>query len=119
MSGDSAMAQTMARQPEDLRRILADPRPVEAAAERLRGRPLVLVGTGTSYHAAQQGAWFLRAAGVDARAIESVDAALYGLGPAPEEAGRRRALAQEHEALRPRRWWTAARRRRATGPSCS
>ena len=87
MSRDSAMRRTMARQPDDLRRILADPEPVERVAERLRGRPVVLVGTGTSWHAANQGAWFLRAAGVDGRALEAIDAALYGLPPGTEEAG--------------------------------
>ena len=119
VSGDSAMAQTMARQPEDLRRILADPRPVEAAAERLRGRPLLLTGTGTSYHAAQQGAWFLRAAGVDARAIESVDAALYGLRRAPRRPAWSCSRTRTRSASASR-WWTArAAAAAATGRSCS
>lgn len=82
----SAMRETMWRQPSDLRAILADPGPVEAAAERLRGRRLFLVGTGTSWHAANHSAWFLRAAGVDARPIQGMDAALYGTGAQTDDA---------------------------------
>jgi glucosamine--fructose-6-phosphate aminotransferase (isomerizing) len=70
----------MWRQPADLRELLADPGPVEAAANKLRGKRLVLVGTGTSWHAANHAAWFLRAAGVDARPIQGMDAAVYGPG---------------------------------------
>jgi glucosamine--fructose-6-phosphate aminotransferase (isomerizing) len=76
----SAMRETMWRQPDDLRAILADPDPVRAVAERLRGRRLVLVGTGTSWHAANHAAWFLREAGVDARPVQGMDAAVYGTG---------------------------------------
>lgn len=73
------MRETMWRQPADLRRLLADPDPVERAAERLAGRRLFLVGTGTSWHAANHGAWFLRAGGVEAWPVAGADAALYGL----------------------------------------
>ena len=75
------MAKTMARQPDDLRRILADRRPVEAAAARVAGRRLFLVGTGTSWHAANQGAYFLRLAGADAIAVSAADCALWGPRP--------------------------------------
>ena len=37
----------------------------------------LLVGTGTSWHAANIGAWFLRAAGVEAWAVQAADAALH------------------------------------------
>src|SRR4051794_13613903 len=75
------MSRTMERQPADLRRILADRAPVEAAAERVAGRRVFLVGTGTSWHAANLGAYFLRLAGVDAVAVSAADCALSG--PAP------------------------------------
>jgi glutamine---fructose-6-phosphate transaminase (isomerizing) len=79
----SVMAETMASQAGELRRMLADLADVTAAADRLRGRRLFLVGTGTSWHAANVGAWFLRAAGVDAVPVQAIDAALYG--PRPTE----------------------------------
>ena len=71
----SVMRETMATQPEVLRRILDDQRPVESAADRLAGRRVLVVGTGTSWHAANQGAWFLRMGGVDAWAVPAADAA--------------------------------------------
>jgi glutamine---fructose-6-phosphate transaminase (isomerizing) len=71
----SAMRDTMATQPEALRRILDDRRGVELAAERLAGRRVLVVGTGTSWHAANQGAWWLRMGGVDAWAVSAADAA--------------------------------------------
>src|SRR5919199_1253569 len=76
---DSAMYQTMHRQPDDVRRLLSTGwDPAEAAAERLApARRVFTVGIGTSYHAALVGAWLLRAAGSDARAISSFDFALY------------------------------------------
>jgi glucosamine--fructose-6-phosphate aminotransferase (isomerizing) len=73
------MRTTMWRQPDDLRGLLADPAPVEAQAERLAGRRIVAVGTGTSWHAANHAVWLLRAAGVEAVAVQAMDAALYGL----------------------------------------
>jgi glucosamine--fructose-6-phosphate aminotransferase (isomerizing) len=76
----SAMRETMWRQPADLRDILADRAPAERAAARLHGLRVVVVGTGTSWHAANQAAWFLRAAGVDAVPMQGMDAALYGTG---------------------------------------
>jgi glucosamine--fructose-6-phosphate aminotransferase (isomerizing) len=71
----SAMGEIMATQPALLRELLADGGPAEAAAERVRGRRALLVGTGTSWHAANQGAWLLRAAGAEAWAVQAVDAA--------------------------------------------
>jgi glucosamine--fructose-6-phosphate aminotransferase (isomerizing) len=77
----SAMQETIASQPDDLRRLLAEDSAIAPAAERLRGRRILLVGTGTSWHAAGIGAWFLRAAGVDAWAVQAMDAALGGPRP--------------------------------------
>jgi glutamine---fructose-6-phosphate transaminase (isomerizing) len=77
----SAMRETMATQPEVLREILDDQRGLEAAAQRLAGRRVLVVGTGTSWHAANQGAWWLRMAGVDAWAVTGADAA--GGQPSP------------------------------------
>jgi glutamine---fructose-6-phosphate transaminase (isomerizing) len=71
----SAMRETMATQPEVLREILGDQRGLETAAQRLAGRRVLVVGTGTSWHAANQGAWWLRMAGVDAWAVTGADAA--------------------------------------------
>jgi glucosamine--fructose-6-phosphate aminotransferase (isomerizing) len=72
------MAQAMRRQPEELERLLADPGPVERAAERIAGRRVLLVGTGTSWHAAEQGAYFLGLAGLEARARQAADEATDG-----------------------------------------
>ena len=79
------MAETMASQAGELRRMLADVSGVTAAADRLQGRRLFLVGTGTSWHAANIGAWFLRAAGVDALPVQAIDAALHGPRPTGRE----------------------------------
>jgi glucosamine--fructose-6-phosphate aminotransferase (isomerizing) len=81
----TVMAKTMERQPEDIRRILADRAPVEEAATRVAGRRLFLVGTGTSWHAANQGAFFLRLAGVDATAVSAADCALWGPRPGADD----------------------------------
>ena len=82
----SAMRDTMATQPSLLRKLLAEGRPAEAAAERIRGRRVLLVGTGTSWHAANQGAWLLRAAGAEAWPIQAVDAADHGPRPGAGDA---------------------------------
>ncbi|HEY7693618.1 MAG TPA: hypothetical protein VH816_14880 [Gaiellaceae bacterium] len=79
------MRATIWRQPDDLRTLLGDAAPVEVQAERVRGRRLVVVGTGTSWHAANHAVWLLREAGVEAVAVQAMDAAQYGL-PAGEEA---------------------------------
>jgi glucosamine--fructose-6-phosphate aminotransferase (isomerizing) len=73
------MRATIWRQPEDLRTLLADRALVESQAERLRGRRLVVVGTGTSWHAANHAVWLFREAGVDATAVQAMDAAQYGV----------------------------------------
>ncbi len=80
------MRETMARQPADLRMLLADPGPVEAVAGRLAGRRVLLVGTGTSWHAANHGAWLLREAGVEVWAVQAIDAALHGPRPGAGDA---------------------------------
>jgi glutamine---fructose-6-phosphate transaminase (isomerizing) len=72
------MRATMETQPAELARLLADPAPAAAAAERLAGRPLLLIGIGTSWHAAHHGAWLLREAGVQAEAAHAADVAPYG-----------------------------------------
>jgi glucosamine--fructose-6-phosphate aminotransferase (isomerizing) len=73
------MYQTMQRQPADLRRLLADGwNQAEQATTLLAPvRRIFVVGIGTSLHAAMIGAWLLRAAGADARAVSSFDFALY------------------------------------------
>jgi glucosamine--fructose-6-phosphate aminotransferase (isomerizing) len=76
---DSAMYQTMLRQPADIRRLLETGwEPAREAAGRLAaaGRVFV-VGIGTSYHAAMVGEWLLRAAGADAYAAMSSEFASY------------------------------------------
>lgn len=80
------MAKTMERQPRDLSRILADWAPVEAGAARIAGRRVFVVGTGTSWHAANQGAYFLRLAGADAEAVSAADCAFWGPGPSRADA---------------------------------
>ena len=82
----SAMRDTMNGQPDALRRVLQDVAPVGAAAKRLEGRRVLLVGTGTSYHAANQGAWLLRLAGVEAWAVAAADAAQGGPAPTADDA---------------------------------
>jgi glucosamine--fructose-6-phosphate aminotransferase (isomerizing) len=87
---DSLMYQTMHRQPADLARLLDGGfTAARQAADRLAAAERVLlIGIGTSYHAALVGEWLLRAAGSDARAVMSVDAALYPdvMGPRPGDA---------------------------------
>ncbi len=80
------MRRTMERSPDDLRAILADPEPAERAAAKIAGRRLLLVGTGTSFHAANHGAWLLRDAGVEAWAVSSIDAALHRPRPGAGDA---------------------------------
>jgi glucosamine--fructose-6-phosphate aminotransferase (isomerizing) len=80
------MAKAMARQPADLERIFADRAPAEAAAERIAGRRVFVVGTGTSWHAANLGAYFLRQAGAEAWAVPAADAAVWGPRPTAADA---------------------------------
>jgi glucosamine--fructose-6-phosphate aminotransferase (isomerizing) len=69
------MRASMAGQPAALERILADERPVRAAVRRIDGRRILLVGTGTSWHAANQGASMFRRAGLEAWPVPAADAA--------------------------------------------
>lgn len=80
------MRETMERQPADLTALLADGDAAARAAESIAGRRVYLVGTGTSFHAANHGAWLLREAGVDAVPVGAFDAALHGPRPGPEDA---------------------------------
>ena len=82
-AGSSMMRQTMDGQAAALAAIFADTAPVAAVADRLRGRRILAVGTGTSWHAACQAAALLRAAGLDADAAQSADAAVDGPLPGP------------------------------------
>lgn len=82
----SVMRETMMEQPTELRRLLADEGPIEPAVDRLRGRRVLLIGTGTSWHAANHGAFLLRLAGVEAWPVQAADAALYALEPTPDDA---------------------------------
>jgi glucosamine--fructose-6-phosphate aminotransferase (isomerizing) len=74
----SHMATTIRTQPDELRRLLDDPDPAAAAAQRMAGCRTWLVGIGTSWHAAHHGAWLLRDAGLDAAALHAADVAPYG-----------------------------------------
>src|SRR5205085_10559524 len=82
----SEMELAMKRQPGELERLLADVAPVERVADRIAGRRTLLVGTGTSWHAAHQGAYFLRAAGLEAWALQAADAATDGPRPGSGDA---------------------------------
>ena len=73
----SHMATTIRTQPDELRRLLNDPGPAQAAAQRIAGRRTWLVGIGTSWHAAHHGAWLLRDGGIDAAALHAADVAPY------------------------------------------
>ncbi len=74
----SKMREAMISQPDELARLLADEAPAEAAANRLAGRRVRLIGIGTSWHAAHHGAWMLREAGIEAEALHAADVAPYG-----------------------------------------
>src|SRR5947209_19247687 len=87
MTAHSAMDETMQSQPAELARILGDTGPAGIAASRIRGaRRILLAGTGTSFHAAEQGAYLLRAAGREAWAIEPFAAAAGGPAPVSGDA---------------------------------
>src|SRR5687768_7175756 len=76
---DSAMYQTMHRQPDDVRRLVTDgwDDAREAADIIRRAERIWVTGIGTSFHAALVGGWLLRATGRDARAVLSFDFATY------------------------------------------
>src|SRR4051794_25863720 len=80
------MRETMWRQPDDLRRVLADPRASESAAQRIAGRRVLLSGTGTSWHAANHGAALLRLAGAEAWAGQPDESVLHGPAAGPDDA---------------------------------
>ena len=74
----SYLKATLAGQPRELERILADGASAVQAAKRLAGCARVfLVGTGTSYHGALAGQQILRSAGVDAWAVRAFEFATY------------------------------------------
>lgn len=67
-----ALERQIHRQPEELERLLDEPLPGDAL-ERLRAAERIwLVGTGTSQHAAELGAWMLQRAGRWAHAMSSM-----------------------------------------------
>ncbi len=74
-----AMYTTMHRQPADVRMLLAEgwEGAGEAAALLADAARVFVVGIGTSFHAAQIGAYLLRNAGADARAVDSHEFATY------------------------------------------
>ena len=70
MPGDSQLRAMIASQPAALSAVAGID--VSAHAERLRqARRIFIVGTGTSFHAAQLGAYLFRAGGLDAQAVTS------------------------------------------------
>jgi len=79
----SMMRQTMEHQADELRRLHADTGRIEELSALLTARRVFLIGTGTSWHAASQGALLLRTAGVDAWALPSVDFCLDGPAARP------------------------------------
>jgi fructoselysine-6-P-deglycase FrlB-like protein len=97
---------------------------VLAVAERLRGRRVLAIGTGTSWHAASQAAVLLRAAGVDACAVQSADAAVDGPLPGSDGAllafshtGAKRYTAQAVQRARSRRRFLQVRLRSLPVPA--
>src|SRR2546430_11351889 len=82
----SFMRQTMDHQAEEVARLAADEAPAADVASRLRGRRVLAIGIGTSWHAAAQAAALLRAAGLDAAAGHSADVAADGPVPGEGEA---------------------------------
>lgn len=67
--------QTIQRQPADLRTMFSRERGNVAAAAEVLGsaRRIITLGIGSSHHASQIGAWFLREAGKDALAVQAFD----------------------------------------------
>jgi glutamine---fructose-6-phosphate transaminase (isomerizing) len=87
MPNPSAMYETMVSQPSELARILSDTAATAVAADRIRGAKRILIaGTGTSWHAANQGAYLLRAAGREAWAIEPQATSIGGPSPVSGDA---------------------------------
>jgi glucosamine--fructose-6-phosphate aminotransferase (isomerizing) len=69
---------TLAGQPRELARILADDSAQRAATRLAACGRVFLVGTGTSYHGALVGQFMLRSAGVEAWAVRAFEFANYG-----------------------------------------
>jgi glucosamine--fructose-6-phosphate aminotransferase (isomerizing) len=74
----SILRETMEGQPDALRRLIGDPGAAQAASRTLAGRRVLLIGTGTSWHAAGHGAALLRLAGLEAWPLAALDVALEG-----------------------------------------
>ena len=75
----SILRETMEGQPAALARAARATRRRRARrAERLRGRRVLLAGTGTSWHAAGHGAALLRLAGLEAWPVAALDARARG-----------------------------------------
>jgi glucosamine--fructose-6-phosphate aminotransferase (isomerizing) len=73
----SFLKSTLERQPQDLRRLLADGSAVSAAERLEPADRIFLVGTGTSYHGALAGQFILRSAGKEAWAVRAFEFANY------------------------------------------
>jgi glutamine---fructose-6-phosphate transaminase (isomerizing) len=82
----SAMRETIWGQPAVAVKLLADREAAAPHAERLRGRRILLAGTGTSWHAAAVGAAWMRMAGQDAWAVQASEAEAYGPWPSDGDA---------------------------------
>jgi len=80
------MAKALRAQPSELTRLVADTDSVEPTAARIPGRRVFVIGTGTSFHAANQGAYLLRLAGIDALAVSAADSVLWGPAPTRDDA---------------------------------
>jgi len=114
---ESVLYQTIYRQPADWRALIArDPAELAAAAEKLgaAGR-ILLVGIGTSHHAAEIGAFLFRAAGRDAWAVHSPDFASYPIPFTRDDAvvvishrGTKKFSAQSLQVARDKGAWTLA-----------
>jgi glucosamine--fructose-6-phosphate aminotransferase (isomerizing) len=76
------MEQALDAQPAELARLGAESSAVDGATKCIRGRRIFVIGTGTSFHAANQGAYLLRLAGADALAVAAADLVLWGPAPA-------------------------------------
>ena len=68
----TALERQIASQPAELERLLHQPIPSETVERLRRAHRIWLVGTGTSQHAAELGAWMLQAAGLAAHAMSSM-----------------------------------------------
>lgn len=82
----TAMEAAIRAQPGELARLLADGGSMGAFSERLVRRRIFVIGTGTSFHAANQGAYLLRLAGADALAVSAADSVLWGPAPCRADA---------------------------------